>query len=105
MLQNISAHLSAATAPPPIAMGKPSLHLPKPPCYNGDIKACRGFLNHCTIHFEVLTHQFVSDHVKEAFIVPLLSSKALMWTTPLWEPDDPMLSNLQDFVTMFWRVF
>lgn len=56
MLQNIAAQL-----PLPVAMANPSLRMSLPPLYDGDPKACCGFLNQCTIHFEVLAHQFASD--------------------------------------------
>lgn len=93
MLYNIAAQLPAA-APLPVAIGNPSLHMSLPPRSDGDPKACHGFLNQCTIHFEVLAHQFASDRAKIAFIVSLLSGEALSWATPLWERSDPMMLNL-----------
>lgn len=82
-------------------MGNPSLHLPLPPHFDGDPKTCRGFLNQCTMHFKVLAHQFVSDRAKIAFIISLLSDKALAWATPLWEGSVPVMSNLATFRKVF----
>lgn len=108
MLQNIAAHLPAvpAAAPLPLtpAAGQ-NPRLPLPPRYEGDPKTCRGFLNQCTIHFEVLPHQFPSDRAKVAFIISLLSGEALAWVTPLWERSDPIVSNLTDFLATFRKIF
>lgn len=108
MLQNIAAHLPsvpAAAPPPQPTPAGPSPRLPLPPRYEGDPKACRGFLNQCTIHFEVLPHQFPSDRAKVAFIISLLSSEALAWVTPLWERSDPIVSNLTEFLATFRKIF
>lgn len=83
MVQNIVAQLPIAAAPPPIAMSNPSLYLPLPLHYGGDSEACCGFLNQCTIDFEVIAHHFVSNRVKITFIISLLSDEALAWATPL----------------------
>lgn len=92
MLQHIVAQL-------------PALHLPLPPSYDGDPKACHGFLNQCTIHFELHAHQFVSDRARIAFIISLLSGEALAWDTPFWEQRDPVMSNFLEFLATFWKVF
>lgn len=113
MLQNIAAQLQPAVQPPPapaapalpVAAVSPSLRMPLPPRYDGDAKACRGFLSQCTIHFEVLAHQFASDRARIAFIISLLSGEALAWVTPLWERNDPVVSNLPDFLAAFRKVF
>lgn len=72
ILQIIVAQLHVATAPHPIAMGNPSLHFLLPPHYDGDSKACHVFLIQCTIHFEVLVYQYISERAKVAFIILLL---------------------------------
>lgn len=107
MLQNMAAQLPAAAAAPlpPVAMGNPSLHMPLPPRYDGDPKACRVFLNPCIIHFEVLAHQFSSDRAKIAFIISLLSGEALAWATPLWERRDPLMFDILQFLAAFRKVF
>lgn len=73
MLHNISAHLPAAAAPLPVAIGNASLYLPMPPRYNGDPK--------CTIRSEVLAHQFSSDTAKVALIISVLCGEALAQTS------------------------
>lgn len=54
---------AAASFPSPIAMDNPKVYC--------------GFFNLCTIHFEVLTHQFVLNRAKMAFFISLLSDEAL----------------------------
>lgn len=76
MLQKVSIHIPAASVQPYIAISNPSLHLPKHTHYDGDPKACQEFLNHFTIHFEVLAHQFASENAKVAFIAYHLSGEA-----------------------------
>lgn len=108
MLQKIAAQLqtasTAAAAPsPPVAPAGQGLRLPLPPRFDGVAKACRGFLNQCTIHFKVQAHLFSSDRAKIAFIISLLSGEAWAWVTPLWER--PVVSNLPEFLATFWKVF
>lgn len=63
-----------------------------------DPKAYNSFLNQCTIHFEVLAHQFDLERAKVAFIVSLLSGEALVWETPLWEHSDFDVQPIQVFL-------
>lgn len=61
--------------------------------YDGISKTCRGILNQCTICFEVLAHHFSSDRAEVAYIVSLQSGKALVWASPHWKGNDPVMFN------------
>ncbi|XP_077136974.1 uncharacterized protein LOC143793925 [Ranitomeya variabilis] len=98
-LQNI------ASVPTPASAPQPSPRLARPPRYGGDPKSCRGFLNQCQLHFELSPLLFPTDRAKVAFVVSHLEGEALAWVNPLWERDDPLVSQLNLFLDTFRKVF
>ncbi|KAG8539111.1 hypothetical protein GDO81_021437 [Engystomops pustulosus] len=79
----------APAIPASLPAAEPRLRLSMPGKYDGDPKSCRGFITQCSLHFELMPSQFSTERSKVAFIVSLLSGKALAWATPLWDRDDP----------------
>jgi len=76
-----------APVPPPIPSG-PSVplaepRLPPPQRLSGDPSACCGFLTQCSLTFEQPS-SFPSDRAKIAYVITLLSGKALSWVTAVW---------------------
>lgn len=57
------------------------------------------------MHVELMANQFPTERSKVAFVVSLLSGKALAWATPLWDRADPVTSDLQSFLAEFRNVF
>ncbi|XP_056408241.1 uncharacterized protein LOC130308661 [Hyla sarda] len=55
----------------------------------------------CSLHLELLADQFPSEGAKVAFILSLLSGKALAWATPLWDRLDPATTSVQSFCQEF----
>ncbi|CAI9559502.1 unnamed protein product, partial [Staurois parvus] len=77
------APVPAAPTPtvPPVEHSPSKLQLPPPPRFSGDPKACRGFINQCSIHFELAAHHFSTDCSKVAYMISLLSGEALAWAS------------------------
>lgn len=88
---------------PPISMMEP--RLPPPQRYTGDPNACRGFLTQCSLSFELQPSSFPSDRSKVAYLITLLSGKALAWATEVWGAQSPCCSSYSAFEMEFKKVF
>lgn len=73
----------------------------KPSAYSGEAVTCSGFLLQCSLYFELQPHQFVNDRAKIAFIMSLLSGRALQWVESLWNLLSPLVRSLDAFVDYF----
>ncbi|KAK3515731.1 hypothetical protein QTP70_030176, partial [Hemibagrus guttatus] len=100
---------SSAGVPEPL----PSPQVPAPrvePClappqrFSEDPSACRGFLTKCSLTFELQPSSFPSDRAKLAYVITLLSGKALTWATLLWAVQSTFCSSFSAFEGEFRRV-
>lgn len=73
---------------------------PPPQWFSGDSSACCGFLT-----FELQPSSFPSERAKIAYIITLLSGKALSWATAVWNAQSPFCSSYSEFEEEFKRVF
>ncbi|KAK3559268.1 hypothetical protein QTP86_009932 [Hemibagrus guttatus] len=79
--------------------------LPPPQRFSGDPSACDGFLTQCSLTFELQPSSFPYDRAKIAYVITLLSGKALSWATAVWKAQAPFCSSYARFVEEFKRVF
>lgn len=79
--------------------------LPPPQRFSGDPSACCGFLTQCSLTFELQPSSFPSDRAKIAYVITLLSGKALSWATAVWNAQSPFCSSYSEFEEEFKRVF
>uniref|UniRef100_A0A3B1IPN2 DUF4939 domain-containing protein n=1 Tax=Astyanax mexicanus TaxID=7994 RepID=A0A3B1IPN2_ASTMX len=68
-----------------------------PERYSGESDKCRGFLLQCSLVFEQQPSRFPTERSKVAFIVSLLTDRALAWATALWEQNSPECATVQAF--------
>lgn len=87
-----TASQSASTSP----MARPTM-------YSGE--ECSGFLLQCSLFFEMQLQVFPSDWAKIAYIIPLLSGRALQWAQSIWDANNPITNSLTLFITHFKEVF
>ncbi len=91
-----------------IHSGNRSFHLPSPLCptsFSGEAVTCNGFLLQCSLYFKLQSHQFTTERAKVAFIISLLTGRALQWAEALWSSQSPRINSLEDFVEHFREVF
>lgn len=106
VLQHLSLrldHISAAVTHPPViqpappvisppaTVPVPRLHLPTPAKFSRDPKACRGFINQCSIQFELFPGDFPTPRTKVAYIISRLSDQAMACASPFWERQDHVI--------------
>lgn len=77
----------------------------QPAPYAGTAEDCSGFLLQCFLYFEMQPQRFSSDHAKIAYIISLLSGRALQWARTLWEANAPVTQLLDALPTHFKEVF
>lgn len=67
----------------------------------GDLTACRGFINQCSIQFELSLSDFPTHCSKVVYIIFLLTVQALAWALPLWERQDHLIHDYLAFIEAF----
>ncbi|KAI4900898.1 hypothetical protein NFI96_007223 [Prochilodus magdalenae] len=80
-------------------------HLPSPEKYDGDPGSCRGFLLQCTLAFEQQPSRFPTERAKVAYIISLLTGRALSWATPVWEKQPTVCATSRAFMAALRSVF
>ncbi|MGL4351381.1 MAG: DUF4939 domain-containing protein, partial [Plesiomonas shigelloides] len=105
--------LFAPTTPAPPTVSPPPLEqrdiseprLPVPQTYSGEADFCRAFLNKCSLHFTLQPRTFEREESKVAFVLTLLTGRAALWGTAVWENRDPCCSSFTALAAEMRRVF
>ena len=108
-LQASSPPAVAETAPPNQADApQPAAReprLPPPQPYNGEPGTCRSFLSQCSLTLELQASAFPTERSRVAYIITLLTGKAREWGTALWDSDDPICTDYDEFTKEMKEVF
>ncbi|XDV18071.1 hypothetical protein PO909_023843 [Leuciscus waleckii] len=106
-------HLRVPTAPPtppappvpPESAPQSEPRLPVPESYDGEPNYCRAFLTRCSMHFSLQPKTFAKEESKVAFVLTLLTGRAALWGTAVWENQDPCCASFQTLSAEMKRVF
>ncbi len=79
--------------------------LPAPEVYAGDPNLCRAFLTKCSLFFLLQPLTFATEASKVALVLTLLSGKAALWGTAVWENCHPCCSSFRSLSQEMRRVF
>ncbi|KAG1957249.1 retrotransposable element [Pimephales promelas] len=90
---------------PPEGASQSEPRLPIPQTYNGEPSFCRAFLTRCSMHFALQPRTFIQEGSKVAFVLTLLTGKAALWGTAVWENQDPCCASFQALSAEMKRVF
>ncbi|KAK3505820.1 hypothetical protein QTP70_019745, partial [Hemibagrus guttatus] len=100
---------SAAQAPPhPHVIHQhrgESPRLALPDKYDGAADRCRGFLRQCEVFFSQHPEMYHEDGTRCAFLLSLLTGKALEWACAVWDADPLIRSSFSYFAGMIQEVF
>ncbi len=77
----------------------------RPTTYTGEGEDCSGFILQVSLYFEMQSYQFPTDRARVAFIISLLSGRALQWAQSLWQANASITTSLSAFITHFKEVF
>ncbi len=94
-----SYHLQSLRLPPHVPWSNLLLNLGR----ISAVSECSGFL--FLFYFEMQPQQFVNERSKIAFIISLLSGRALQWARSIWDSQSQITHSPDAFVNHFKEVF
>ncbi|KAK3522864.1 hypothetical protein QTP86_005667 [Hemibagrus guttatus] len=94
----------AASRDPPAARGE-SPHLALPEKFDGSADRCRGFLRQCKVFFVHQPGMYRQEETQCAFVLSLLTSRALEWASAVWDADPQVRSSFSYFAELIREVF
>ncbi|KAK3507827.1 hypothetical protein QTP70_001141 [Hemibagrus guttatus] len=94
----------AAPRDPPTAHGE-SPRLALPDKFDGSADRCRGFLRQCEVFFLNQPGMYREEETQCAFVMSLLTSRALEWASAVWDADPQIRSSFSYFAGMIREVF
>ncbi len=91
----------------PTASNPPASTVPDPPpaFYSGEPQQCRSFLAKCSLYISLQPSSFPTEESKIAFVITLLSGRAALWGTTVWEQKLPYCTSFQSFSEEIRKVF
>ncbi|KAJ8014915.1 hypothetical protein DPEC_G00020730 [Dallia pectoralis] len=79
--------------------------LPPPERFSGEESGCGPFLTQCSLIFELQPSSFPTDRSRIAYLMTVMSGRALTWASAVWEQKSPVCARLEDFTAELKRVF
>ncbi|KAK3527715.1 hypothetical protein QTP86_000752 [Hemibagrus guttatus] len=100
----LSSASFAAPRDPPSARGEsPQLALPEK--FDGSADHCCGFLRQCEVFFSHQPGLYREEGTKCAFLLSLMTDRALEWASAVWDADPQVKSSFACFAGMIREVF
>lgn len=100
-LQRLHASAAARAAAPPV----PDPRLPFPERYSGEPESCSSFLTQCSLFLAHQPAAFPTEQSRVAFVISLLSGRALQWGSAEWDRKSDTCGSFQTFSDALKRVF
>ncbi len=101
LVTTLRTSLTPVTSPP-AASGSP---MALPASYVGDTAECGGFLLQVALFMEMQPQRFSTEHAKVAFLISLLTGKALLWARAIWIAKSVIINSYDAFTNHFKEVF
>ncbi len=105
ILEELVTKLRASLMPvstPPSASVSP---MAMPATYAGDAADCGGFLLQIALFIEMQPATFPTERSKVAFLISLLSGRALLWAKAIWNSNTAIINSFDAFTNNFKEVF
>ncbi len=97
--------LRASLMPVPNPQSASASPMAMPASYTGDSAECGGFLLQLALHIEMQPQKFPIERSKVAFLISLLSGRALLWAKALWNMNSVIINSYKAFTNHFKEVF
>ncbi|KAK3519723.1 hypothetical protein QTP70_003700 [Hemibagrus guttatus] len=95
----------AARTPPHHGIRPQSPRLALPDKFDGSADRCRGFLRQCEVFFAHQPGMYSNEETQCAFVMSLLTNKALEWASAVWDADPQIRSSFSHFAGLIREVF
>ncbi|KAJ7992633.1 hypothetical protein DPEC_G00280700 [Dallia pectoralis] len=69
--------------------------LPPPERFSGEESGCGPFLTQCSLIFELQPSSFPTDRSRIAYLMTVMSGRALTWASAVWEQKSPSCRGFQ----------
>ncbi|KAL1279053.1 hypothetical protein QQF64_025726 [Cirrhinus molitorella] len=76
-----------------------------PASFAGEAAECSRFLLKVKLFIQMQPQRFTSENAKVALLISLLTGKALQWAKAIWNNNNPIIHNFDQFVAHFSEVF
>ncbi len=90
-----------ATSSPPVITSP----MAKPAHFSGSAEECNGFLLQCSLALEIQPQLYPMERAKIAFLISLLTGRALQWAETIWAQAGTITLSSDNFVAHFREVF
>ncbi len=101
LVNTLRATLMPAPAPAPASVCPMAILA----SYAGDAAGCGGFLLQVTLFIEMQPQKFTTERSKVAFLISLLSGKALLWAKAIWNAQSVITNSYEAFSNHFKEAF
>ncbi len=72
-----------------------------PASYTGDAAGCGSFLLQVVLLIEIQLQKFTTEHAKVAFLISLLSVRAVLWAKGIWNASSNLINSYEAFSIHF----
>ncbi len=73
--------------------------------YSGEAVECSGFLLQVALFIEMQPQKFPTEQTKVAFMISLLTGRALLWARAIWKAQSTINNSFNAFANHFKEVF
>ncbi|KAI2647999.1 Transposon Tf2-9 polyprotein [Labeo rohita] len=103
-LQSVNEHLThyVRSLPPPMPS---TVSFALPNKFDGTAEQCKGFVRQVKLYFEYQQDHFESEEKRCAFLMTLLTGRALDWASAVWDADPQLKKSVEYFLLQIQEVF
>ncbi|KAI2648976.1 Transposon Tf2-9 polyprotein [Labeo rohita] len=103
-LQSVNEHLThyVRALPPPMPS---TVSFALPTKFDGTAEQCKGFIRQVKLYFDYQLEQFESEEKRCAFLMTLLTGRALDWASAVWDADSQFKRSVDYFLQQIQEVF
>ncbi len=105
ILEELVSTLRASLLPPPPPQSASASPIALPAAYAGDSAECGSFLLQLALYIEMQPQKFPTERSKVAFLISLLSGRALSWARAIWNANTSLINSYDAFTNNFKEVF
>ncbi|KAL0152240.1 hypothetical protein M9458_051963 [Cirrhinus mrigala] len=103
-LQSVNEHLTQyiRSLPPPTPL---TVSFALPDKFDGTAETCKGFIRQVKLYFDHQSDRSATEEKKCAFLMTLLTGKAIDWASAVWDSDSRIRYSLDYFIDQLREVF